>query len=280
MKLTRERQEQTGAFYTPKVWADLAVKYILAILPYPEHYTYYDPAAGEGALLDALPAHFNKIASTLEAEDVEILKAKGYKNAFQFDFLDEPIGGLELNSSSPMLEVLKQRDKLIIFTNPPFVVLPTKNECLAKKLYDNHNANATALFFLRIMYEVKPVLLCSFNKMDIWQGANLQKFRANFDLYRAIGVEPTFCPYSHRTIGFKHMNTIAGKKMRVVKFTHQDGTEDDEDEYNGEYSQGGWNSETKKFDLIKIHTAEEYQPDGESGLFMCPSYTWDGLKGV
>ena len=280
MKLTRERQEETGAFYTPKVWADLAVKYILALLPYPEHYVFYDPAAGEGALLDALPANCRKIASTLEAGDVEILKSKGYKDAFQFDFLDEPIGGVSLDSNSPILEVLQNREKLIIFTNPPFNTLPTNNNCLAKQLYDNHNGNAVALFFLRIMYEVQPVMLCSFNKMDIWQGSNLQKFRVNFDLYNAIGVEPAFCPFSYRSIGFKYMNTIKGKKTRAVKFTNQDGFEDDEDEYNGEYAQGGYNTETKSFDLVKTHSAETYQPDGTSGLFMCPSYTWDGLKGV
>jgi hypothetical protein len=28
MKLTKEQQKATGAFYTPKRWADLAVKYI------------------------------------------------------------------------------------------------------------------------------------------------------------------------------------------------------------------------------------------------------------
>lgn len=277
MKLTRERQEQTGAFYTPKVWADLAVKYILAILPYPEHYTYYDPAAGEGALLDALPAHFNKIASTLEAEDVEILKAKGYKNAFQFDFLDEPIGGLELNSSSPMLEVLKQREKLIIFTNPPFTSLPATNNCLAKQLYDNHNGNATVLFFLRIKYEIQPVILFSFNKADIWTGSTLFKFRANFDLTTAIGIKTDFSSSSIFSIGFEIFKTKKKFKPRVCD--DEDDNENPIEDF-GDYIKSTYNLEKKEYNLQKIHTPEEYQPDGESGLFMCPSYTWDGLKGV
>jgi hypothetical protein len=276
MKLTRERQEQTGAFYTPKVWADLAVKYILAILPYPEHYTYYDPAAGEGALLDALPAHFNKIASTLEAEDVEILKAKGYKNAFQFDFLDEPIGGLELNSCSPMLEVLKQREKLIIFTNPPFTSLPAKNECLAKQTYQNHNGNATVLFFNRILYEVQPLLLCSFNKLDFWAGATLENWRKEFDLTRAVSPAPVSTYYSSRQAGFQLFNTKEGKK-RQLKEDFENG---DNDEYNCEYAISDYNPETKSFELAKIYDPEDYQPDGVNSLFLCPSYTWDGLKGV
>jgi hypothetical protein len=267
MKLSRERKEETGAFYTPKIWADLAVKYILSLLTYPEHYTYYDPAAGEGALLDALPSHFNKIASTLEEEDVEILKAKGYKNAFQFDFLDGFIGELDLNTESPMLEVLKARDKLIIFTNPPFTTLSAKNNCLAKKMYDNHNANATVLFFLRIKYEIQPFMLFSFNKADIWTSPNLSKFRGNFDLATAIGINADFRSQSIFSAGFDIFKTKKNSERDFVQ-------------YFGEYLKTTYNLEKKEYNLQKIHAPQEYQPDGKSGLFMCCSNSWEGLNGV
>lgn len=246
MKLTRERKEQTGAFYTPKVWADLAVKYILAILPYPEHYTYYDPAAGEGALLDALPAHFNKIASTLEAEDVEILKAKGYKNAFQFDFLDEPIGGLELNSSSPMLEVLKQREKLIIFTNPPYNHLPASNKSFAKLKYKENKA--VNLFFYRIIYELKPMMLCSFNKMDIWQGGECVEFRKKFN------------PYNY---------LVRGLNIPKKQFSNK---EEWADFYKEEL-------QAEEFGDSDYETYQNYSTKISNGLFITPSDSWPGLKG-
>lgn len=246
MKLTRERKEQTGAFYTPKVWADLAVKYILAILPYPEHYTYYDPAAGEGALLDALPAHFNKIASTLEAEDVEILKAKGYKNAFQFDFLDEPIGGLELNSSSPMLEVLKQREKLIIFTNPPYNHLPASNKSFAKLKYKENKA--LNLFFYRIIYELKPMMLCSFNKMDIWQGGECVEFRKKFN------------PYNY---------LVRGLNIPKKQFSNK---EEWADFYKEEL-------QAEEFGDSDYETYQNYSTKISNGLFITPSDSWPGLKG-
>ena len=152
MELSRKRREETGAFYTPKVWADLAVQYILSVIPDPENYIFYDPAAGEGALLDALPANCRKIASTLEVEDVEILKAKGYKDAFQFDFLDESLDILDLygdidnpKPSRCLAKAMMQRERLIIFTNPPFIHLPASNSCFAKKRYKDNKA--VCLFF-------------------------------------------------------------------------------------------------------------------------------------
>lgn len=33
MKLTKERQKETGAFYTPKIWADKAVEYMRKVVP-------------------------------------------------------------------------------------------------------------------------------------------------------------------------------------------------------------------------------------------------------
>ncbi len=40
MKLSVKRQQETGAFYTPKIWADLAVKYIKEVLPMLEGFVF------------------------------------------------------------------------------------------------------------------------------------------------------------------------------------------------------------------------------------------------
>ena len=79
MKLCNERKKKTGAFYTPKRFADLAWEKIREILVYPEDYIFYDPACGEGALLEALPDWVEKYGSTLESEDVRICREKGLK---------------------------------------------------------------------------------------------------------------------------------------------------------------------------------------------------------
>ena len=51
MNLTKQRQKDTGAFYTPKMWADLAVKYIIEVVPNIEEFVFLDVCCGEGALL-------------------------------------------------------------------------------------------------------------------------------------------------------------------------------------------------------------------------------------
>ena len=55
MNLSKQRQKDTGAFYTPKIWADLAVKYILEVCPNIEEFVFLGVCCGEGAFLAALP---------------------------------------------------------------------------------------------------------------------------------------------------------------------------------------------------------------------------------
>lgn len=94
--MTDRHRVETGAFYTPKVWADFCVARLHEVLPTFDGFTFYDPAAGEGALLDALPDGTDCYASTLESGDVEILKRKGYE-AEQFDFLTMNVNFLHPN---------------------------------------------------------------------------------------------------------------------------------------------------------------------------------------
>lgn len=263
MELSRKRREETGAFYTPKVWADLAVQYILSVIPDPENYIFYDPAAGEGALLDALPANCTKIASTLEAEDVEILKAKGYENAFQFDFLDESLDILDLygdidnvKPSRCLAKAIMRRERLIIFTNPPYAHLPASNNCFAKRKYQE--GNPVCLFFLRILFEIQPLMLCSFNKTDIWQASKTMKFRQQFDVFargvkgidtRNIRAKPHLVAENEKDLG--------GKGYKLNRKREIEG-EDDESE-----------------DIIVYDYVGR---TGGDALFLCPSATWPGLS--
>lgn len=159
MELTAQRRKDTGAFYTPKAWAKKAVEY-METLPHPLHYyVWYDPAGGEGALLEALPPECVRFGSTLEAEDVEIMRRKGI-DAMQFDFLDGDLAQLP-----KMLHYAGNMGRLIVFTNPPYFKLKASHQCFAKTEYGCNDS--VMLFYYRIYRELMPQYLMSFNKMDI-----------------------------------------------------------------------------------------------------------------
>lgn len=168
MKLTKERQKETGAFYTPKRWADLAVQYIQQALideysdisPNLWDYWFWDMAAGEGALLDALPDYCDKIATTLEWQDCKYLNENKNYPAIRFDFL---YGNLDLLTF--LQKIPKHR--LIVFTNPPYVKLPASHNSPAKTEYGT--SDSVLLFHNRILNEIEPLMLCSFNKVDLYQ---------------------------------------------------------------------------------------------------------------
>ena len=172
MILTVKRQKETGAFYTPKVWADLAVKYIIEVVPDMESYVFYDMCCGEGNLLESLPIGVEKYGTTLEWEDVEICRNKGLQ-VWQLDFLKDDISDILPQS---------KMDRLIIFTNPPYVKLSNNQYSLQEKYKTN---DATALFFYRIFKELKPLIVCSFNKLDLYQAATHQRFRNEIPIQKS-----------------------------------------------------------------------------------------------
>lgn len=157
MHLDYNQKLAQGAFYTPKEWANLAVNYMRGALPKPlEHYIFYDPAGGEGALLDALPHTCECYATTLEYQDVQILRMKGYK-AWQFDFLNE-----DLMELPHILHHAAQCERLVVLTNPPFIKLP-RNSCKAQEMYQT--SDSVYLFLYRLWEELGASYICSFNKV-------------------------------------------------------------------------------------------------------------------
>lgn len=160
MKLTKQRQVETGAFYTPKVWADMAVSYFKEFVSEDlSEFVFWDMAGGEGALLDALPHDVRKIGTTLELEDMLIMRSKGIE-AYQFDFLDEDLNAL------PFYKDL-DKEKLIVFTNPPYMRLKGTHDCYAKREYKMNSAEE--LFILRICLEIEPKFLGIFTKAGTLQ---------------------------------------------------------------------------------------------------------------
>ena len=96
-----------------------------------QDYIFWDCAAGEGALLEALPDNCRKIGTTLEIEDVDILKSKGIE-AYPFDFFDDDLERLPFWE-----EVNENLDKLVIFTNPPYMTPKGKPQHESEQKYKN-----------------------------------------------------------------------------------------------------------------------------------------------
>ncbi len=184
MELSIQRRKETGAFYTPKMWADLSVQKIKEIIPDLESYFFYDPSAGEGALLEALPRECKKYGTTLEWEDVEILRNKGIMS-HQMNFFEKNM------ENDDWFEYLREKDNLIIFMNPPFMKLRSGNESFAYKNYQSHDA--TCLFFYRAL-ELKPLLICSWNKMDLYTGSMSKKFREDVKWWDRLTGKPIITP--------------------------------------------------------------------------------------
>lgn len=165
MELTEKRKKETGAFYTPKIWAEKAVEYIKEVIPNMEDFIFMDVCCGEGALLEALPKECAKFGTTLEWEDVEICRDKGLF-VWQVDFLNENVSDLLRPD---------QMERLVIFTNPPYFKLSATHDCFAKRKYKSNDS--VALFYYRILNEMNPILLCGFNKLDLLQSSTQAKFR-------------------------------------------------------------------------------------------------------
>ncbi|WRE00452.1 hypothetical protein FNE02_06670 [Helicobacter pylori] len=202
-------RERKGAFFTPKIWVEKSQEYLAKILgqDYQDEYIIWDCAGGTGNLLQGLLNKANLYLSTLDHNDVAIVKDLAAKNhlkllenhVFQFDFLNDDFFSDKLPKS--LQEILKDKEKLkklIIYINPPYAEAGNKSkmsgtgEHKAKVARDNlicekyknelgkANNEVFAQFFMRIYKELNGVILASFSKLKNLQGSNFKKFREVF----------------------------------------------------------------------------------------------------
>ncbi len=202
-------RERKGAFFTPRIWVEKSQEYLAKALgqDYQEDYIIWDCAGGTGNLLNGLTNKANCFLSTLDSNDVAIVKDLAAKNhlkllenhVFQFDFLNDDFKSDKVPKS--LQEILKdeeKRKKLIIYINPPYAEAGNKakmsgtGEHKAKVARNNkthetykdllgRGANEVfAQFFMRIYKELNGVILASFSKLKNLQGSNFKKFREVF----------------------------------------------------------------------------------------------------
>ncbi|GAA6795909.1 hypothetical protein BTM500_15020 [Helicobacter pylori] len=200
-------RERKGAFFTPRIWVEKSQEYLAKILgqDYQEDYIIWDCAGGTGNLLNGLTNKTNCFLSTLDSNDVAIVKELAAANklnllenhVFQFDFLNDDFNKAP-KSLQEILNDKEKRKKLIIYINPPYAEAGNKakmsgtGEHKAKVARNNKTYEAYkdflgsganelfAQFFMRIYMELNGCIMASFSTLKYLNSSNFKKFREVF----------------------------------------------------------------------------------------------------
>ncbi|GAA7241714.1 hypothetical protein Kyoto89A_14410 [Helicobacter pylori] len=200
-------RERKGAFFTPKIWVEKSQEYLAKALgqDYQEDYIIWDCAGGTGNLLNGLTNKANCFLSTLDSNDVAIVKELAAANklkllenhVFQFDFLNDDFKKAP-KSLQEILNDKEKRKKLIIYINPPYAEAGNKAKMSGTgehkaKVARNNKTHETyknflgfgsnelfAQFFMRIYMELNGCIMASFSKLKYLNSSNFKKFREVF----------------------------------------------------------------------------------------------------
>ncbi len=209
MLVPSDVRERKGAYFTPKIWVEKSQEYLAKALgqDYQEDYIIWDCAGGTGNLLQGLLNKANLYLSTLDHNDVAIVKDLAAKNhlkllenhVFQFDFLNDDFFSDKTPKS--LQEILKDQEKLkklIIYINPPYAEatsaktpsgtgknkdLVARGNLICEKYKDELNKANNELFaqfFMRIYKELNGCIMASFSKLKYLNSSNFKKFREIF----------------------------------------------------------------------------------------------------
>ncbi|GAA8768017.1 hypothetical protein BTM119_14830 [Helicobacter pylori] len=200
-------RERKGAFFTPKIWVEKSQEYLAKALgqDYQEDYIIWDCAGGTGNLLNGLTNKANCFLSTLDSNDVAIVKELAAANklnllenhVFQFDFLNDDFKKAP-KSLQEILNDKEKRKKLIIYINPPYAEAGNKAKMSGTgehkaKVARNNKTHETykdflgsganelfAQFFMRIYKELNGCIMASFSTLKYLNSSNFKKFREVF----------------------------------------------------------------------------------------------------
>ncbi|GHP51543.1 hypothetical protein JP0043_14680 [Helicobacter pylori] len=200
-------RERKGAFFTPRIWVEKSQEYLAKALgqDYQEDYIIWDCAGGTGNLLNGLTNKANCFLSTLDSNDVAIVKELAAANklnllenhVFQFDFLNDDFKKAP-KSLQEILNDKEKRKKLIIYINPPYAEAGNKAKMSGTgehkaKVARNNKTHETykdflgsgsnelfAQFFIRIYMELNGCIMASFSKLKYLNSSNFKKFRETF----------------------------------------------------------------------------------------------------
>ena len=203
MLVPQDVRERKGSFFTPSVWVEKSQQYLTAVLgeDWQDDYYIWDCAAGTGNLLAGLTNKYKIFASTLDTQDVDVMRDRIQNgtnlladHCFQFDFLNDSFDDPKVPKA--LQEILNnpiKRQKLAIYINPPYaehvsygikdkagVAINTKVYAEFKDLVGMAGRELFVQFFLRIYKHISGSHIASFSTFKHIQGSNFTKFREYF----------------------------------------------------------------------------------------------------
>ncbi len=206
-------RERKGAFFTPQIWVEKSQQYIADVLgaDWQDEYYVWDCCAGTGNLLNGLSNEYNIFASTLDQQDVDVMKERIKNGAnlleshvFQFDFLNDEFWNVDGSSAklpTDLLNIIKdpeKRKRLVIYINPPYAEAGDSKQLSGKgknktdvavthKTYLKYldkigiaGRELFAQFFIRIYNEIPDCIIAEFSTLKILQAPNFDEFRTVF----------------------------------------------------------------------------------------------------
>jgi hypothetical protein len=195
-------RERKGSFFTPQLWVQKSQEYLTKVFGenWQEEYYVWDCAAGTGNLLVGLTNKYNLWASTLDRQDVDVMRDRINNGAnlladhvFQFDFLNDSFDKLP-ERLKDIINDSEKRKKLVIYINPPYAEVATtrqrhgtgqsKNSIEQSKVHDKYGIymgiakkEIFAQFLTRIYFEIPDCKIGEFSTLVSLSGPNFAYFR-------------------------------------------------------------------------------------------------------
>jgi len=191
-----------GAYYTPLNVVDKAYDKLGETLGenWQKNYIVWDMCCGVGNLEVKHSNPRNIYMSTLDSEDIDVMKATKTCVAatrFQYDYLNDDIddfGNIDYSLTNKVPQGLRQAiaegKKILILINPPYAesgeglgagnkegVAKTKVAATAMKEYGKASNELFTQFVARIALEIPTATIAMFSKMKYINGSNFEKFR-------------------------------------------------------------------------------------------------------
>jgi len=196
-------RERKGSFFTPQIWVQKSQEYLAKVfgINWQDEYYVWDCAAGTGNLLVGLINKYNIWASTLDNQDVGVMRDRIKNGAtllenhvFQFDFLNDSFDKLP-EGLKQIIDDPEKRKKLIVYINPPYAEngagvgkgagkagVSSENNVYEKytKSLGRASRELFTQFFIRIYHEIQNCKIASFGKLKYVNAPNFEKFRDIF----------------------------------------------------------------------------------------------------
>lgn len=199
-------RQYKGAFFTPPIWVEKSQQYLAEVLGenWQNEYYIWDCCAGTGNMEVGLTNKYNVWASTIDQQDVDVMRERIRNGAnlldnhvFQFDFLNDPFTkcpqGLQDIINDP-----EKRKKLVIYINPPYAEATSATTVTSTganksgvatlhQTYDDYKniigeaiKEVYAQFFIKIYKEIPSAILAEFSTPKLLQSISFKDFRKVF----------------------------------------------------------------------------------------------------